>query len=225
MNNAGLAMRPLAITVGVALLFTAFAGTQFAAGQLQSGNQNSFQSQTITGDNLKNNPMVEKILSEIEYSKKQIAELQKNQKDAELNKKLIDQQRLIAAQLESQALQLMELNNTSHTPKVAFGSFVSTINNTNVQNVYWGEFNFMSQRVDAGHAAMKKILDNGGTWEEAILEFSKYAAIKRTEMIELNKNLNVQYGLADPNVQNNFDRYGMLPDNYIRVPSSVYSHV
>src|SRR5205807_5252592 len=106
-----------------------------------------------------------------------------------------------------------------------FGSFVSTINNTKVQNVYWEEFNFMSQRVDAGHTAMKKILDNGGTWKEAMQEFYKYAAIKHAELIEINKNLNVKYGLADPNVQNNFNVNGMLPDNYIKVPLSTYSHV
>ena len=213
------------VAVSVALIFTVSGGTlQFAEGQIQSSNQNSFQSTTITGDNLKNNPMVEKILNEIEYSKKQIAELQKNQKDAELNKKLIDQQRLIAAQLEKQAQQMMELNNMPHTPKVAFGNFVSTINNTNTQNIFWGEFDFMSQRVDAGHAAMKKVLDNGGTWEESIQEFYKYAAIKRVELVEINKNLNIKYGFADPSIQNAFNEYGKLPDDYIKKPTSTYSH-
>ena len=226
MTNRNLVIRSLVVAVSVALIFTVSGGTlQFAEGQPQSSNQNSFQSQTITGDNLKNNPVVEKILNEIEYSKKQIAEIQKNQKDAELNKKLIDQQRLIAAQLEKQAQQIMELDNQPHTPKVAFGNFVSTVNNTNVQNIYWGEFNFMSHRVDAGHAAMKKILDNGGTWEQAIQEFYKYAAIKRVELIEINKNLNIQYGFADPQIQNAFNEYGKLPDNYIKKPTSTYSHV
>ena len=213
------------VAISVALIFTVSGGTlQFAAAQTQSNNQSSFQSTTITGDDLKNNPMVAKILSEIEYSKKQIAELQKNQKDAELNKKLIDQQRLIAAQLQNQALQMMELDNQPHTPKVAFGNFVSTVNNTGVQNIFWGEFNFMSQRVDAGHAAMKKVLDNGGTWEQAMQEFTKYAAIKRVELIEVNKNLNIQYGFADPNIQNNFNEYGKLPEGYIKKPTSTYSH-
>ena len=216
-------VRSLIAITSVVLFLTAFNGTpQFVEGQLQSSQA---QSQTITGDNLKNNPMAQKILLEIEYSKKQIAELQKNQKDAELNKKLIDQQRLIAAQLEKQAQQLMEINNLPHTPTVAFRSFVSTVNNTKIQNIFWGEFNFTSQRIDAGNAAMKKVLDNGGTWGEAMVEFTKYAAIRHSELVELNKNLNVQYGLADPNVQNNFNRYGMLPDNYIKVPLSVYSHV
>ncbi|HYL65585.1 MAG TPA: hypothetical protein VEU72_00360 [Nitrosopumilaceae archaeon] len=209
----------------IVLFVTAFNGTQqFAEAQVQTGNQTQFQSQTITGDALKNNPMAQKILLEIEYSKKQIADLQKNQKDSETNKILVDQQRLVVAQLEKQAQQLMDLNNLPHTPTVAFRSFVSTVNNTKIQNIFWGEFNFTSQRIDAGHAAMKKVLDNGGTWEEAIQEFTKYAAIRHSELVALNTNLNIQYGLADPNIQKNFDEKGMLPDYYIKVPSSAYSH-
>lgn len=218
-------IRSLIAISSVALFVTAFSGTQqFAEAQIQTDSQTQFQSQTITGDALKNNPMAQKILLEIEYSKKQIAELQKNQKDAEENKKLIDQQRLISAQLEKQALQLMDLNNLPHTPTVAFRSYVSTVNNTKIQNVFWGEYNFTSQRIDAGHAAMKKIFDNGGTWQEAIQEFIKYAAIRHSELIQVNANLNIQNGLADANIQKNFNEKGMLPDDYIKVPSSVYSH-
>jgi hypothetical protein len=220
------AIRPLIAISGIALFLTAFSGTQqFAAGQIQSGNQTQFQSQAITGDALKNNPMAQKILLEIEYSKKQVAELQKNQKDAETNKILIDQQRLVVAQLEKQAQQLMDLNNLPHTPTVAFRSFVSTVNNTKIQNVFWGEFNFTSQRIDAGNAAMKKVLDNGGTWEEAMQEFTKYAAIRHAELVQVNANLNIQYGLANANIQKNFNEKGMLPDDYIKVPSSIHSHV
>ena len=214
------------IAISSAVLFvTAFNGTQqLAWAQVQTGNQTQFQSQTITGDALKNNPMAQKILLEIEYSKKQVAELQKNQKDAETNKILIDQQRLVTAQLEKQAQQLMDLNNLPHTPTVAFRSFVSTVNNTKIQNIFWGEFNFTSQRIDAGHAAMKKVLDNGGTWQEAIQEFTKYAAIRHSELVQVNANLNIQNGLADSNIQKNFNEKGMLPDDYIKVPSTVYSH-
>ena len=219
-------IRSLIAISSIVLFVTAFNGTQqFAEAQIQTDNQTQFQSQTITGDALKNNPMAQKILQEIEYSKKQIAQLQKNQKDAEENKKLIDQQRLIATQLEKQAQQLMDLNNLPHTPTVAFRSFVSTVNNTKIQNVFWGEFNFTSHRIDAGHAAMKKVLDNGGTWEEAMKEFTKYAAIRHSELVQVNSNLNIQYGLADSNIQKNFNEKGMLPDDYIKVPSSIHSHV
>jgi len=224
MSVGKLVIRSLIVTFGIALLFATFAGTQSAQGQLQSGNQTQFQSQSITGDAIKNNPMAQKILLEIEYSKKQIAQLQKNQKDAEENKKQIAQQRLIVALLEKQALQLMEINNLPHTPTVAFRTFVSTVNNTKIQNVFWGEFNLTSQRVDAGHAAMKKVLDNGGTWHDAMIVFTKYAAIKHSELVELNAKLNIQNGLSDSSIQKNFNEKGMLPDNYIKPPSSTYFH-
>lgn len=220
-----LSLKHIAFFSNMGLLLIAFSGAeQFAQGQIQSDNQTQVQSHAITGDALKNDPMAQKILLEIEYSKKHIAELQKNQMDAEINKILIDQQRLVVAQLEKQAQQLMDLNNTLHTPTAAFRSFVSTVNNTKIQNIFWGEFNFTSQRIDAGHAAMKKVLDKGGTWEEAMLEFTKYAAIRHSELVQVNANLNIQNGLADSNIQKNFNEKGMLPDNYIKVPSSVYSH-
>src|SRR5947209_11198829 len=55
-----------------------FNSQNFAYGVTQ---QNQFESHTITGEDLKNNPFAAKILSEIEYSKKQIAELEKNQRE------------------------------------------------------------------------------------------------------------------------------------------------
>jgi hypothetical protein len=72
---------------------------------------------------------------------------------------------------------------------------------------------------------MKQVLANGGTWEEAMTVFSQYAAIKRVEMIELNKNLNIKYGLANSTIQAQFNQNGLLPDDYIKVPTQVLSHV
>ena len=83
-----------------------FNSQNFAYGVTQ---QNQFESHTITGEDLKNNPFAAKILSEIEYSKKQIAELEKNQREAEINKKLIDEQRKIAKDLEEQAIQMLQI--------------------------------------------------------------------------------------------------------------------
>ncbi len=186
---------------------------------------NQFESHTITGDDLKNNPFAAKILSEIEYSKKQIAELQKNQKDAELNQKLIDEQRRIAKGLEEQALQMLQIQTEQNSSKNSFERFVADVENNSTKKIFLDEFDFMTKRVDAGHLAMKKILNNGGTWEEAIQEFSKYAAIKHIEMVELNKNLNIKYGFADPTVQAAFNAKGLLPDDYIKVPNVVLSHV
>jgi len=182
------------------------------------------ETHTVTGQDLKNNPMVAKILSEIEYSKKQVALLQKNQHDAVLNDKLIAEQRVITKNLQEQALQIMELDANKTSSKTAFTKFVSTVHDNNTKLVFLDEFDFTTKRVAVGHTAMKKILDNGGTYEEAIQEFSKYAGIKRVEMIEMNQNLNIKYGLADAKTQAGFNSHGTLPDDYIKVPTAVVSH-
>ena len=203
----------LALTLGANPENLAYAATQ-----------SQFETHTVTGQNLNNDPLVAKILSEIEYSKKQVALLQKNQRDAALNDKLIAEQRTITKNLQEQALQIMQLEANKTSSKTVFNKFVSTVQNNNTKLVFFDEFDFTTKRIDAGHAAMKKILNNGGTYDDAIQEFSKYAAIKRVEMIELNKNLNVKYGLADAKIQADFNSNGALPDDYIKVPAVVTNH-
>jgi hypothetical protein len=193
----------------------------FAYAQTQN---NQFDSITLTGNALKNNPYAAKILSEIEYSKQQIAQLEQDQKNKELNDQLIAQQRAIAKQLEDQALQMLQLQANTNSSQSVFDRFVATVPNNNTKQIFMGEFNFMQKRVDAGNLAMKQVLANGGTWEEAMQVFSQYAAIKRTEMISVNTNLNIQYGFSDPVTQVAFNQNGLLPDDYIKVPNQVWSH-
>ncbi len=190
--------------------------------------QNQFQSTTITGQDLNNNPVVAKILNEIEYSKKQIAQLQKNQKDKEVNDKLIAEQRLIAKQLQDQAYQILQMQAVQNSSDNAYSRFLDTVSDNDTKLVFHDEFAFTKQRVDAGHAAMKKVLDNGGTYEEAIQEFSKYAAIRYTEMISVNQALNDKYihhKVIDGVPTATFDQYGKVPDQYIQaLTSQVSSH-
>ncbi len=193
----------------------------FATTSSQIGNQ------TITGNDLKNNPMVAKILSEIEYSKKQVAELQKNQKDQEENQKLIAQQRLIAKQLEEQAYQILQTQTSQNSSDNAYGRFLDSIPANDTKQVFHDEFAFTKQRVDAGHVAMQKVLANGGTWEEAMQEFSKHAAIRYVEMVSVNQALNDKYIHHQYNTTSTpipFDQYGKVPDGYIKTPEIVSSH-
>lgn len=187
-----------------------------------------FESQTVTGNDLKNNPMVAKILSEIEYSKKQIADLQKNQKDQEENQKLIAQQRIIAKQLEDQAYQILQIQTAQNSSDNAYSRFLDSIPANDTKSIFHDEFSFTKQRVSAGHAAMQKVLASGGTWEEAMQQFSKYASIKYVEMISVNQALNDKYLHHQYNANMTttipFDQYGKVPDNYIKVPNTVSSH-
>jgi hypothetical protein len=180
--------------------------------------------QTITGNDLKNNPMVAKILSEIEYSKKQIAELQKNQKDQEENQKLVAQQRLIAKQLEEQAGQILQTQTAQNSSDNAYDRFLDSVSSNDTKKVFHDEFAFTKQRIDAGHVAMQKVLANGGTWEQAMQEFSKHAAIRYVEMVSVNQALNDKYIHHQYNGTIPFDQYGKVPDDYIRVPETVSNH-
>jgi hypothetical protein len=189
-----------------------------------------FESQTITGIDLKNNPMAAKILSEIEYSKKQIADLQKNQKDQEANQKLVAQQRLIAKQLQDQAYQMLQIQVAQNSSENAYSRFLASIPTNDTKMVFHDEFAFTEQRVGAGDAAMHKVLASGGTWDEAMQQFSKYAAIKYVEMISVNQALNDKY-IHHQNKANMvetgvipFDQNGHVPANYIQIPGTVSSH-
>ena len=185
---------------------------------------NQLESHTVTGSDLNNNPMVAKILAEIEYSKKQIADLQKNQKDQEVNNKLIAEQRLIAAQLQDKAYQILQMNTSVNSSDNAYDRFLNTVHDNDTKLVFHDEFAFTKQRVDAGHLAMQKVLANGGTYEEAMQEFSKNAAIKYTEMVSLNQQLNDKYihhaAITGVPTTIPFDKYGKVPDDYIKYPST-----
>ncbi len=176
------------------------------------------QSGVLVGDDLKNNPLAQKILSEIESFKKHVIRIEQNQVAMDLSAMQVEQQRELAGQLQQEAIASLDEQNAQHTPKAAFANFVSSVNDTTAQSIFWGEFDYMSQKVDDGNAAMKQVLDNGGTYDQAIQEFSKYAAITRAEMVRANEDLNIQYGAADPSVQRNFDSNGMLPADYIKKP-------
>jgi hypothetical protein len=185
---------------------------------------NQLESHTVSGSDLNNNPMVAKILAEIEYSKKQIADLQKNQKDQEQNKILIAQQRLIADQLRNQAYQILQLKSSVNSSDNAYDRFLNTVQDNDTKLVFHDQFAFTKQRVAAGHIAMQKVLANGGTYEEAMQEFSKYAAIRYTEMISYNQQLNDKYihHTVIPGVPTSipFNQYGKVPDDYIKYPST-----
>ncbi len=183
-----------------------------------------FESHLLSGDELKNNPLAQKILGEIESFKKHVIQIQQDQRAIDISTIQMEHQRELAGQLQQDALAALEQQNIAYTPKAAFDSFVSSVNDTKAQNIFWGEFDYMSQKVDAGNTAMSQVLDNGGTWDQAMQEFSKYTAITRADMVQVNEDLNVQYRAADPSVQNNFDSNGMLPIDYVKIPSMFTPH-
>ena len=126
------------------------------------------------------------------------------------HQKFIDQQRAIAKQELNKELDRMNDKYSDHTPKAAFTSFVSS-KPADTQNVYWDMFKYQQQKVSNARLAMKAVLDNGGSLQEAREAYHNAGAIKRVQLIDMTKDLNIKHGLADESVQSTFDKYGKLP--------------
>jgi len=165
---------------------------------------------TIAGPAIQNNPLALKILQEIQISKQQVANILGNETAAKLNQELVLQQRQAAADQLKQALIALEQANSATTSNVAYANFLTTVGDNRTQAVFQNEYNFLKQRVDAGNAAMQTVLNNGGSLDQALSAFNQYATINRVQMVSLNSELNVAYGLADSRIQSCFNSNGQL---------------
>jgi hypothetical protein len=192
----------------VSLNLAALNSTNATSNLTSSGNITQFN--TLAGPALQNDPMAQKILQEIQASKKQIANIIGNETAAKINNELVQQQRVAAASQLKQDLTALQQANAANTPSAAYSSFLATIPNNNTQGVFEGEFNFMQQRVSAANAAMQNVLANGGSLDQAMQTFDNYAAVNHAQVVQINDNLNVEYGLANSNVQSCFDSNGDL---------------
>jgi len=161
-------------------------------------------------DEIKKNPLLMKILKNIEISKKKIAEMQKKQLTMTEHKKLIDTQRKIAQEKFQNDLTRMNKEMENFTPRASFTKFLSGIDGTH-HSIFWSQFNYQEQKVNLARAAMNEVLKNGGTYEDARKAFSKVGSMTRTEIIGHLKEQNIQHGFANPDVQKAFDKYGKLP--------------
>ena len=165
---------------------------------------------TLAGPALQNDPMAMKILQEIQTSKQQIANIIGNETAAKINDDLVQKQRVAATSKLQQDLTALAQSNAINTPTAAYSAFLATIPDNRTQQVFQGEFSFMQQRVSAANAAMQNVLSGGGSLDLAIQTFNDYAAINHAQVVQINQNLNVEYGLADSNVQSCFDSNGDL---------------
>jgi hypothetical protein len=142
--------------------------------------------------------------------KQRLAEVEEAKKKQQEHQKFIDQQRELVKQKLAQDLNRMHDKYKDNTPKASFTSFVSS-KPIETHNVYWDMFNYQQQKVIDARKAMKTVLENGGSLQDARNAYHNEAAIKRVTLIDITKNLNVKYGLADEKVQSAFDKYGKLP--------------
>jgi len=191
---------------GVGLKSTTF----FVKGIPTLQTQNQLQLKTVSGDQIKNNPIASKILKNMEITQKRQAEQEKKLKQIEENKKFLDQQRALADKELQNDLGIWFTSLDPFTPRNAYTSFVSQINQT-LQGLFWEQFNFTNQKTNEGLTAMFQVLDNGGSEQEARKAFIQKASSSRAEIIKVNNDLNVKYGFTDKKTQDQFNMAGKLP--------------
>lgn len=161
-------------------------------------------------EQISKDPFATSLLEKIELMKKRLAEVEDAKNRQIAHQKFIDNQREIAKQKLAQDISRMHDKYKDNTPKAAFTSFVSS-KPVETHNVYWDMFSYQQQKVVDARNAMKLVLENGGSLQDARNAYYSEAAIKRVTLIDMTKDLNVKYGLADDEVQSTFDKYGKLP--------------
>lgn len=172
--------------------------------------QSQYHSDITLGNNSSQDPVKSRILEKIELAKKMQEEQDAKIKQIEEEKRLQEQQRALANQQLQVDLQSWFDKLNPFTPRNAYAMFVSQVNQT-VQSVFWGQFNFTEQKTNDGLAAREHVLQNGGTTDQARSAFIQNASSSRSEIVQVNKDLNIKYGHADKDVQSKFDKYGNIP--------------
>ena len=160
-------------------------------------------------DDIKNNPTAMKIFKNIELFKKNYASLHQRQQLLDQQQKFIEEQRRIANEYLQNDLAGMNNLNNQNLPRNAYASFVSKVGNS-TQNLFWDQFGFMEDKISRANDAKNKVLKSGGSVEEAWQAYNDALAIHKTDLVSVNKQLNVKYHLADSKTQSLFNKYGTL---------------
>jgi hypothetical protein len=194
----------LSVSAGVLLLSANYFGFAWAETAQSSDNI-----QIKATDAIKKDPGMMKILYNIELFKQQYAALQLKQDILAQQKSMIDAQRKVAnSYLQADLAGSNNLNDMTN-PKNAYAGFVSKVDSS-AQNVFLSEFAYMQAKASQGKLAMSKVLQNGGTKDQALNAYYGAAATQKTELVSVNKDINIKYQLADKTTQDLFNKYGNL---------------
>ncbi|MCV0392793.1 MAG: hypothetical protein K5790_05795 [Nitrosopumilus sp.] len=168
--------------------------------------------QTTLSEDLANNPVAQDILRKIEQTKKWIAELEQRNYDSLEKQKELEAKRAQSLARLNQDLAEWEKLWEYYSPYNSFERFVDKISDSQVQDVFWDQFEFKEQKVNAGRDALKKVLADGGSRRDALQAYLTAAETKRIELIEANSQFNVNRNLAYYSQQILFDKTGQFID-------------
>ncbi|GKS67276.1 hypothetical protein YTPLAS73_08230 [Nitrosarchaeum sp.] len=183
--------------MSISIIQTSYAQTQ------------SDSDQIVFSDNLLNDPVAQDILKKIEQTKKFIAELEQKEYEKNQAQENLQKMRDLSVQRLYQDLDEWERLWEKHSSRNAFDEFVSK-KPSYVQGVFWDQFEFKEQKVNAGRIAMNQVLANGGTMQDAKDAYNKAASTQRIEIIEMNAQFNIKHNLADYEEQQIFNSTGQV---------------
>ena len=194
-------------------LFIFTSSLQYSYAQTINSDDIQISEQITLSDDLANNPVAQDILKKIEQTKQWIADLEKrNYEQLEKQQELEDKRAQSLIKLNQDLKEWEDLWDY-YSPENSFGRFVETIPDSQVQDVFWDQFEFKEQKVKAGRDALKKVLASGGSLESARQAYLTAAETKRIELIEANSQFNVNHNLAYYNQQILFNRDGQFVDS------------
>lgn len=164
----------------------------------------------IQGKDLENNPITKNILKNIEIARKQFAAIKEKEKQEDEHQKHIKEQRIAAQASLDEAVARMNDTYEEFTPRNAFAKYVSGFNATH-HGIYWDQFDYLNTKITLAKDARDTVLENGGTYFDAMKEYSKYAKMTKVEMLNVIKDLNIKHNFTDKKTQSYFDVNGKLP--------------
>ena len=165
--------------------------------------------QVILSDDLLSDPIAQDLLKKIEQTKKFIAELEQKEYEDNQAKQQLEEMRTLSLERLQQDLEEWERLWEKHSSRNAFESFVSK-KPEYVRGVFWDQFEFKEQKVKAGREALKQVLLDGGSLQDARIAYHKAAETKKIELIEMNAQFNVKHNLAYHKQQQLFNSTGQF---------------
>ena len=197
------------------LVFAVVSGIIIQTSYAQTNNNEDVTAneQVTLSDDLANNPLAQDILRKIEETKKWIVELeQRNYEQLEKQRELEEKRQQSLVKLNQDLKEWEDLWDY-YSPRNSYERFVDKIPDSQVQEVFWDQFEFKEQKVKAGRDALKKVIASGGSLHDARQAYLNAAETKRIELIEANSQFNIQHNLAYYNQQILFDREGQFVDS------------
>ncbi|MEE9535444.1 MAG: hypothetical protein V3V58_02760 [Nitrosopumilaceae archaeon] len=188
----------LVCVISVSLIQNSYAQTQLSS-----------EEQITLSGNLQNDPIAQDILKKIEQTKKMIEELKQKEYEQNQAKENLEKVRKLSIERLNQKLDEWERLWEKHSSKNSFDRFVNKKPSW-VQGVFWDQFEFKEQKVNAGRTAMNQVLTNGGPMEDARNAYNNAASTPKIELIEMNAQFNVKHNLAYYAEQQLFNSTGQI---------------